>query len=336
MSGNGTDHSFIWESGQQTRQCVRVTGNCTYPALEIRKCRKICTFNCILTPVTAETPLINTLHTLSIFDLLQIPTTSRGCLSHSCWEPPGICDAHHSSKKTAVDRSPLHEISPSPPFWVWLAHSASSALQTALLPLEYRTSPSNKTNSMSSMYLSGPISEIQPRAFPDTFMEVHNWSPVINGWWTCNSTHPHTHRPQQLCPMLHSCRKDTRWWTSSSIVTSSSLPGCSHWHRLSTHYFFDAFTPIFGFPNLCWVKMQCWSGSAAAMHQTPWILRDEILCFLKVRISPVAHCNHLAHWGHGGIIPDSIPAWPSTGNWLLPLCSTEFCICLKTVSRAHK
>lgn len=172
---------------------------------------------------------------------------------------------------------------------------------------------------MSSMHLSGPISEIQPWDFPVAFMEVHDRSPVINGWWTCNSTHPHTHRPHQVWPTLHSCRKDTRWWTSSSIVTSSfSLPGCSHWHRLSTHSFFDPFTPIFGFPHLCWVKMQCWSGSAAAMLQTPWILWDKILCFLKVLISLVAHCNHLAHWGHGGIIPVSIPAWPSLATGSFP------------------
>lgn len=38
--------------------------------------------------VTAENPLINTLHTLSIFDPLQIPTISRVCSSHSCWESP--------------------------------------------------------------------------------------------------------------------------------------------------------------------------------------------------------------------------------------------------------
>lgn len=145
-----------------------------------------------------------------------------------------------------------------------------------------------------------------------------DWSPVINRWPTCNSTRPHTHRPHQLWPTLHSCTKETRWWTGSSIVSSSfSSPGCSLRHRLST--LLIPFTSICGFPHLCWIKGQCWSGSAADMLQTPWILSEKILCFLKVLISLAAHCNHLADWGHGRIIPDSIPAQPSSGNQLLPL-----------------
>lgn len=73
------------------------------------------------------------------------------------------------------------------------------------------------------------------------------------------------------------------------------------------------FAPIFGSPHLCPVKAQCWSGSTGSCQTKFWVSSKSSYPLQHTAIT----CNYQ---GHGGIIPDSIPAWLSTGNWLLPLC----------------
>lgn len=74
---------LIWEPGEDINQDARVTVKHTYAALEIRSATRSAPLIASSFLVTAEKPLINTLHTLSIFDPVQIPM-SRVCSSHSC------------------------------------------------------------------------------------------------------------------------------------------------------------------------------------------------------------------------------------------------------------